>query len=51
MESYPEGPAWCLGLSLSFFAEREQETTGYESFALHAPEQWAIEGYVVKKGG
>ena len=25
----------------------ESETTGYEPFALHAPIQWAIQGYVV----
>ena len=27
------------------------ETTGYEPFALHAPMQWAIHGYVTAEEG
>jgi len=31
--------------------ERERETTDYEAFALHAPMQWAIQGYVTPREG
>jgi len=31
--------------------EIERERTGYEPFALHAPIQWAIEGYVTAEEG
>ena len=30
---------------------RERERTGYEPFALHAPRQWAVEGYVSAEQG
>ena len=31
--------------------ERERKTTGHEPFALHAPIQWALYGYVTAEQG